>query len=53
MELSVPLSVSLHTNSDLVTEPLVTLQKREMEVVVTALMTTFTCNGPGTERKGT
>ena len=50
LELSVPLSVSLHTTSDQATEPLATLQDREMEMAVMALTTTFTCPGAGTKR---
>ena len=50
LDLSVPLSVSLNTTSDLATEPLATLQEREMEVAVIALTNTFTCPGGGIER---
>ena len=49
LKLSVPLSVSLHTTSDLATEPLATLQEREMEVALMALTTTSTCPGAGTK----
>ena len=49
--LSVPLSVGLHTTSQLATLPLATLQEREMEVAVMELTLTNTCPGARTEIK--
>ena len=51
LELSVPLSVSLHTTSQLATEPLATLQEREMEEAVMELTDTLTTPGGGTGRE--
>ena len=48
---SVPLSVGLHTTSQLATLPLTTLQEREMEVAVMELTLTNTCPGAGTRNK--
>ena len=49
--LSVPLSVGLHTTSQLTTLPLATLQEREMEVAVMELTDTTTCPGGMTEKE--
>ena len=46
--LSVPLSVGLHTTSQLATLPLATLQEREMELAVMELTLTNTSPGAGT-----
>ena len=51
LELSVPLSVSLHTTSQLATEPLATLQEREMEEAVMELTDTLTTPGAGTGKR--
>ena len=49
--LSVPLSVGVHTTSQLATLPLATLQEREMELAVMELTLTNTCPGAGTAIK--
>ena len=48
--LSVPLSVGLHTTSQLATLPLAIVQEREMEVAVMELTDTNTCPGAGTRK---